>query len=600
VRPSVRYGIPALISVLALAVFIPSWTGEFLNYDDDHNFTGNLNYRGLGWTQLKWMFTHHYGHYMPLTWLTLGLDYTLWGMNPMGYRVVNSLLHAVNAVLAFFIFLSLFRSARPDRDDLRLRIAAAIGALFFALHPLRAASVAWITERRDVLSGMFFLLTLLTYLRWSAMAPGAARIRGIVLSCVCFVCMLLSKTLGMTLPIVLLILDVWPLRRYPATPFRALIVEKIPYFALMIGGLLLTSLTQGTADTIYTREQYPWIQSLAQPGFRVTFYIAKTLLPLNLSPLYFYRPEIGLPQVLGWAVILLVTAALIVRRRALPAPLATWLAYGLLIAPVSGIVQAGPHFAQDSWTYVTCLPFAALFAGLLLLAENPRPFVIVAAALLVALGIQTVRQSRIWTSSIALWEAAIRVESDVYYSWHNLGRAKAEKGDVDGAIDAFSRAIDLRSGFPDPWHERGLAWSRKQRYSLAVHDFTVVLQLDPGRADAYFHRGKVRALRGDPAGALADLDAAIQNRPLPALYLERGTIRAMGGDLSGAITDWTEAIRLNPQSVDAYVRRGVARLERGEKADAAEDFARALELAPADWRQRKQVEQFLEKARRQE
>ena len=623
-----RFGLPALIAVLALVLYIPSWGGDFLNYDDDHNFTGNLSYRGLGPANLKWMFTNHYGHYVPLTWLTHGLDYVLFGMNPLGYRVVNSLYHALNAVLVYLIFLSLIRAARPDRDDLRVRWAAAIGALFFALHPLRAASVAWITERRDMVSGMFFLLTILTYLRCTTLPPGSAKIRAVALSCACFVGMLLSKTLGMTVPFVLLILDVWPLRR--PLPFRSLLIEKIPYLALMTGGLILTSMTQGSADTIYTREQYPLIQSLMQPGFRVLFYVAKTLIPINLSPLYFYRPEIGLPQILGWAVILAATAILIARRKMLPAILVAWLSYGLLIAPVSGLVQAGPHYAQDSWTYVTCLPFAALFAALIVLPDRPAPFAAAGAAVLLVLSILTVRQSLIWKSSTALWEAAIRIDPDVYYSWHNLGRAKAERGDLDGALAAFSRSIELRSGFPDPWRGRGVAWARKNRHDLALKDLAVATSLDPDNPENHFHlglslsklgktaeakaafsralelrpgfpdalvqRARLSALLGNPKAALADIDAAIRISPTAPHHLERSTIRAIGGDLAGAIDDCTEAIRLKPDYVDAYVRRGVARLERGERGPAAEDFSRALQLAPADWPQRAQVAQFLKKA----
>ena len=632
VRPSLRFGLPALVGALALALWIPSWTGEFLNYDDDHNFTGNLSYRGLGPENLRWMFTSHYGHYVPVTWLTHGLDYVLFGMNPTGYRVVNSLYHALNAVLVFLLFLSLIRSARPDLEDLRARGAAAAGALFFALHPLRAASVAWITERRDMVSGMFFLLTILTYLRWISLPAGPARLRGLVLSCFCFALMLLSKTLGMTVPFVLLILDVWPLRRYPAVPLRALLVEKIPYFALMFGGLALTSLTQGTADTIYTRAQYPFSESLGQPGFRVLFYIAKTVAPINLSPLYFYRPGIGLPQILGWLVLLAATALLIVRRRRVPALLAAWLSYGLLIAPVSGLVQAGPHYAQDSWTYVTCLPFAALFGALLLLPARPLPAA--AAAALIALSILTVRQSLIWKNSVALWEAAIRIEPDVYYSQHQLGRAKAERGDLDGAIAAFSRSIELRSGFPEAWHERGIAWARNHRHDLALKDFAIAMQLDPKRPEtphylgltllklgkrtealAYFsraidlrpefpdariQRARLRALLGDPKAALADITVALRLRPSAANHLERAAILAMSGDPMSAIADCTEAIRLQPDHPEAYVRRGVARLEAGLKGPAAEDFTRALQLARPDWPQRPMVEQFLRKATGQE
>src|SRR5947207_6537956 len=164
-RPRRRVLLPLLIAAVTFAAFLPSLQGEFLNWDDDANFLGNLNYRGLGPTNLRWMFTDYYGHYMPLTWLTLGLDYTLWGMNPKGYHATNVLLHGLNAVLFFFLLQALLRRARPDAAAPTISGSATAGALFFSLHPLRVDSVAWITERRDVLSGAFFLMTLLLYVR---------------------------------------------------------------------------------------------------------------------------------------------------------------------------------------------------------------------------------------------------------------------------------------------------------------------------------------------------------------------------------------------------------------------------------------------------
>jgi tetratricopeptide (TPR) repeat protein len=548
------------------------------------------------------MFTHTYGHYIPLTWLSFALDYTLWGMNPLGYRAVNSLLHGLNAILFFLILHSLIRSARPGLSDRRLLWGAAAGACFFALHPLRAASVAWITERRDVLSGCFFLLTILTYLRWTALPAGSARLRWISVSLLAFACMILSKALGMTIPLVFLVLDVWPLRRFPRLGYRPLLAEKIPYFALMIGAVVLTSMTQKAADTIYTSDQYPLRESLAQPGFRVSFYVAKTVLPLSLSPLYFYRPGIGLPQLFGWIAILGVTAFLIARRQALPAALVAWLSYGLLIAPVSGLVQAGPHFAQDSWTYVPCLPFAALFAALVVLPGRPRLLggcALATGLLLAVLSILSVRQGLIWKNSLALWDAAIRIDPDVYYSWYNRGRANAEKGHVEQAIEDFTRAIDLRSGFPDPWHERGIAWMRKNRPDLALRDLDVALRLNPDRAETAYQFALAEERLGNAVGALHHLSRAIELRPTYlAALAERARIRSLAGDFDGAIADCSEAIRIKPDFADAYLRRGLARINRRDVAGAIQDFARSLEVAPAEWPQRNQAREFLERARK--
>jgi Flp pilus assembly protein TadD len=623
-----RFLCPTLIALLVFAIYVPSWSGGFLNYDDDFNLTSNPHYRGFSGENLRWMFTNTYGHYIPLTWLSFALDYTLWGMNPVGYRAMNTLLHALNAILFFFILKELLQRAKPGPGGVRLEAASLAGALFFALHPLRVASVAWITERRDMLSGAFFFLAVLVWLRAPA-EPGGRRTRFLALSVGCFALMILSKALGIMLPFVLLVLDVWPLRRFSRSAIPSLLLEKLPFFLLTGVGLVLTSYSQRTADTIYTREQYPLTESLLQPGLRVAFYVWKTILPIRLSPMYLYRPGFGLPQLLGWATVLGLTVASFAARRRMPALAAAWVSYGLLIAPVCGVFQAGPHFANDVWSYLPCTPLAALFAGVLwgLDPARARRAGILAGSLLCALAISSVRQTRVYMDSVALWDAALRLDPDVYYSLYQRGRAKAEKGDDDGAIADLTRSIDLRSGFPDPWYERGRAWMRKNRPDRAREDFTVALHLDPRRAAAAYQlglsdlrlglsaeaivqfsraielqpdypealvlRGRLLALGGRIPEALADLSTALRLDPQPATYLGRATIRGAAGDLEGAVADCTEAIRRNPVFPEAYVRRGKALLQKGDQEAAAADFGRALDSAPATWPERKDVERLL-------
>jgi tetratricopeptide (TPR) repeat protein len=623
----------AAVAVITTAVFLPTLWGEFLNWDDDANFLGNPRFRGLGPEQLTWMFSDFFGHYMPLTWLTLGLDYVLWGMNPLGYHLTSVLFHAANSVLCFHLLRSVLRRARPDAEEKTLAWAAAGGALFFSLHPLRVESVAWITERRDVTSGFFFLLTTLAYLRGTEESPGSPAARKwLALSLAAFAASILCKAMGMTLPLVLLVIDAWPLKRFGTGKTAAVFREKIPYFALMAAGVLLTGIAQRRAGAIYSPEDYPLVQSLAQPGYRVSFYALKTLLPFGLSPLYFYQPALGLAQGLGWLAVAGVTFLVLFRRREAPWATAVWVAYGLLIAPVCGLVQAGPHFAADRYTYLACLPFAALAAGALTLSLPRLPLAVASTLLLAGLAGLTLKQSLIWRNSTALWSAAIRIDPDVYYTWYHRGRAKAASGDLEGAIADFTRAIDLRSGFPDPWRERGRSRARQGRHDLAAADLEVALRLEPQRAElaydlglaevragkpqaalghfsralelrpdfpeATLQRARLSALSGDLTSASADLDGALRRRPTYALHFERGTIRAIGGNLEGAVADYTEAIRLKPDEADAYARRGVARLERQDRKGAIEDFGKALEIAPAGWPARRFVEQSLEQARK--
>src|SRR6266702_6099648 len=230
--------IPLVIAFSTFAAFLPALHNQFVNWDDTDNFLGNPHYRGLTWTHLRWMWTTHLGHYIPLTWMTLGLDYLLWGMNPVGYHLTRLLLHAANAVVFFFVVRRLLARAlsSPSERGYALAVSAGVAALVFAIHPLRVESVAWVTERRDVLSGLFYLVAILLYLR---ACEGMARGRGWYwLSVAVFVCALLSKSMVVNLPIVLLILDVYPLRRlggfvgWWSEPARRVYVEKIPFVLL--------------------------------------------------------------------------------------------------------------------------------------------------------------------------------------------------------------------------------------------------------------------------------------------------------------------------------------------------------------------------------
>jgi len=581
------------------------------------------------------MFTDAYGHYMPLTWITLGLDYEIWGMNPVGYHATSLALHVLNALLLFFILRRLLQAARPDSPAPTIDWAAAGGALFFSVHPLRVESVAWITERRDTLSGAFFLASFLFYLKFAARTPAApGRWKPLALSVVAFAAMLLSKTLGLTLPFLFVLVDVYPLRRFNRSTAIPLLKEKLAHAALMAGGLVLLSYSAGKGESVSTREQYPLAQSLLQPGFRVWFYVLKTLLPLDLSPLYWYRPGLGWPQILGTAGLLGVTGALLSFRRRFPSGPTAWISYGLLIAPASGLVQFGSIYAADRYTYLACLPFAALFAGaLLVLAGRLRPPSLAgsAAALLLGLALLSSRQCRFWRDSVALWTRAIDLDPGVYFShvyrgralaargswplamkdferglalnpywyeaWGAQARARLAQGDAEGAIADATAALRLEPGWAEAHCIRGLALSKTGRRREAEADFTRALEKRPQFVEARVGRATERALLGDLSGATADFDEALRFDPNPIVYLRRATARAMGGDLPGAVASLDAALRLQPDFDEAYVRRGMALLELNRKPEAARDLEKALQLLPPNSPRRAPVHAALERAR---
>src|SRR5881296_409007 len=251
-RRWVHWLVPALIALVTFAAFLPALQNQFVNWDDHENFLDNPHYRGLGWTHLRWMWTTHLGHYIPLTWMTLGLDYLLWGMNPVGYHLTSLLLHAANAVVFFFVVRRILTRALPSLSERghALAVSAGFAALVFAIHPLRVESVAWVTERRDVLSGLLYLLTILMYLR---AREREERGRGWYWAAVgLFAGALLSKAMAVSVPVVLLILDVYPLRRlggfvgWWSEPARRIYIEKIPFVLLAAAASAIAVMAQSS------------------------------------------------------------------------------------------------------------------------------------------------------------------------------------------------------------------------------------------------------------------------------------------------------------------------------------------------------------------
>ncbi|MGH7415597.1 MAG: hypothetical protein ACREKJ_15480, partial [Candidatus Rokuibacteriota bacterium] len=413
-----------------MACFLPALGGQFLTWDDDFNFLGNESYRGLGWPQVRWAFSNvRMGHYIPLTWLSFSGNYAAGGMNPWGYHLVNLILHAANAVAFYLIARRLLAAARDGgrqdaRAEMPLAWGAAAAALVFALHPLRVESVAWITERRDVLSGFFFLTAVLAYLRGVEAGRGIER-RWLAGSLLLFAGGLLSKASVMTLPAVLVLLDAYPLRR-GAFAWRRLIVEKAGYWLLALAGAigaLVALRLSGLRITTYGA--YGPDARAAMVAYSLWFYPSAWVWPVKLSPMYelparvdplswkFLGPIIGLVAV---------TALLFLLRRRWPAGLAAWGHSALMVLPTSGVVHAGFQLAHDRYSYLSGLGFALLAGGaimwILRACKGKRVSRPVAAATLgaaalvvVALGAASWQQARIWRDSESLWRWSLEADT---------------------------------------------------------------------------------------------------------------------------------------------------------------------------------------------
>jgi hypothetical protein len=443
----------AAVFLITAGAFLPTLRNGFVNWDDDGTLIYNDQFRGLAWHNLKWMFsTVHMANYQPLAWITFAVDYLLWGLNPAGVHLTNLLFHAGSAALFYLLSRELFQRAiaTPIVRENDARVAAAVAALLFSIHPLRVESVAWATERRDVLSGLFYLASILFYLQAHA-SPGRTRRAPFVAACAMYLLGLLSKGIVLSLPLVFLVLDVSLLRRSPAD--RKMWLEKIPLVLLSVAAGIVGYYGQSHAGAL---KKASLAVRAAQTVYSWTFYLSKTLLPVHLSPFYEWpRPFHPLAGsfVVSAAVLVIVFAISIRLRRKWPAILVSTICYTLTAAPALGIVKLGKHLAADRYSYLSCMAWAVLAGGGLLLllrrhGRAARTGLMVAAGLALAcLWQSTWSQCQKWRDSETLWRYALSLDADSPLAHNMLALELRARGKLQEADEHCRRALELHPAY---------------------------------------------------------------------------------------------------------------------------------------------------------
>ena len=513
---------PVAIAGLTLLAFLPALQNGFINWDDETNFVDNPNYRGLGWTQLGWMWTTHLlGRYVPITWMTLGLDYSIWGMNPLGYHLTNLVWHAANAVLFYFVALMLFRRTCARTT---IPIAALFAALTFALHPLRVESVAWITERRDLVSGFFYLLAILVYLRGIGNHPGRMIDGKHYLACLGFFTLgVLSKEIVVTLPAILLLLDFYPLRRIDSANARRVLLEKIPFFAISIAVSAMALYNGYHEKTAETLAHVGLFDRLAIVTYGLAFYVRKTFLPVGLTPIYALTPErvnpLGAPFLASAAGVIAGVVIILLLRRRFPMLIAVAFAYAVTLIPVSGLFHNGRQIAADRYSYLSCLPWALVAGAALmsLLAWKPREparkaIAAAAACALLLLGVLTWRQVRIWRDADTLWAHALATEPS-YLTYAKMGSLLVQEGDVLWATEWLRQATVLKPDYVPAHLNLGSALLALHRTGDAIGEYQKVLDLGEAREFAENGLGCALAAEGNQQQAIAHFEEALRLNP---------------------------------------------------------------------------------------
>jgi Tfp pilus assembly protein PilF len=589
-RPRVHGLGAGLIALVTVAAFLPTLENEFLNWDDHHNLLDNPDYRGLGWTQLRWMWTTvHVGHYMPLTWMTFGLDYLLWGLQPFGYHLTSLLLHAANAVVLYFVALRILSVALPAPGDLghrRLAVSAVFAALLFALHPLRVESVAWATERRDVLSGLFYLLTILVYLR------ACERGRGRPWAAVgLFACALLSKAMAVSLPVVLLILDVYPLRRLGGArgwwgeSARRIYLEKSPFVLLAGAASGLAFLANSPLHNMASLDHLSVPGRLAVSAYGLSFYLWRMIAPVNLSPLYELRAwnPWATPSLLSYGVVVALSALAWALRRRVPGLAAAWLAYVATLLPVLGVFQNGPQVAADRYTYLAGLGWATLAGAGLLACWPRRPALLSGTAVcgLLGLGVLTWTQARVWHDSATLWTHALAIDPNSPVAQNNLGLALAHQGKPAEAIGHYQQALRLKPDYAEALTNWGNTLVGQGKLAEAIAHYQQALRLTPDHARVHYNLGVALGQQGKLAEAIEHHRQALEIKPDYAeAFNNWGMALAQQGRLTAAIGRFRQALRLRPDFTAAHINVGGILAEQGHLAEAIDHLQHALRLDP--------------------
>ena len=549
-----------VLTVVTLAVFWQVNQYDFINFDDNAYVTENSHIQsGITLDGFRWAFSTRYADlWNPLVWLSFMFDYQLHGLNAGGYHLTNLILHVMSALLLFWLF---------NRMTGAIWRSAFVAALF-ALHPLHVESVAWIAERKDVLSAFFWMLTLCLYVYYTEKPV----IRRYLLVLLCFACALMSKPMVITLPIVMILLDYWPLDRLQSRkivtnmpevmsvstnkgkkknklkkealkknispphdrklsePRIAGIIplwqlkEKIPFFILSVVIVIITLYNPNTLDmpdTPYLK-QFPLISRLANAPVAFVTYLEKTFWPHDMAVFYPFSEQIPLWQVLGASLlILIITTAVIVMIKRLPYLFTGWLWFSITIAPVIGIIQVSitaPYAMADRYHYLPSIGLAVMLAwGIpaLIKSEEIRKKILFPAGIifLAILSFLSWNQCGYWKNSINLLSHTLKVTDNNWLAYNNRGVVYKGLGNYRQAIEDYNRAIEIKPDYAEAYNNRGNAYNGLGNYRQAIEDYNRAIEIKPDYADAYNNRGIAYNSLGNYRQAIEDYDRAIEIKP---------------------------------------------------------------------------------------
>lgn len=558
-KVEVKWGSVLLVLLAVGLSYAPLGRNDFVNLDDGDAILNNPHIRSWGPESFHWMFTtFHLGNWIPLTWLSLSLDYQLGKLDPAYYHWHSLALHLLNTLLVFLLAEKLYRRVTTLSGSDWIFPSSLLTMLFFGLHPIHVESVAWAAERKDVLYAFFFLASLLVYL--SYISDKKPLKLGLCLALFLFA--LMAKPMAVSLPVVLLILDVWPLGRW-SREMNRMIPEKIPFFMMALGASVLAYQAQLVTGAVNNLQAGSFLFRVSNAFHSLVFYIWKTLVPMSYSVFYPFPPAKNPFTAENLACLLLVASVAVVcflLRRQQPWLAAAFGFHFVAVLPVLGLIQVGSQAAADRYTYLPTLGpvlLAAAWVGRRLAGDRAL-FLSLAAILAAVLGFQTWRQVGVWETPLSLWQ--------------NAARNVSEPSEVI--------ALNL-----------GEIYQKAGRYPEALQFLNTSIRLNPNLSDAHATKGLILMDQGDYAGGAGELQTAVNLSPQKSVHRAHLCLALIRlNRLEEAVTQGLEAVRLDPLSPTAYDNLGVAYGQEKDWAKSAEAFQKAVELEPGDLSFRKNLE----------
>ncbi|MCJ7778701.1 MAG: tetratricopeptide repeat protein, partial [Sedimentisphaerales bacterium] len=585
-----QFWVCAALTLATVAVFYQVCTHDFVNCDDPGYIYNNPNIQaGITLKAIEWAFTTGYACFWhPLTWLSHMLDWQLFGSNPAGHHLTNLIFHIANTLLLFVVLKQMTGAMWQS----------AFVAALFALHPLHVESVAWVAERKDVLSIFFWLLTMWAYVRFA----NHPKITSYLMVVVLFALGLMAKPMLVTLPFVLLLLDYWPLERFNAviSPKRKkvskkyslayLFIEKIPLFAMVLASCIVALIAQKKGGAIHTGENYTFLIRLANASISYLQYIIKMIWPTRLA---FFYPHPGQNVSILYAAIsgiflLTITTSILRFAKERRYLVTGWLWYLGTLVPVIGFVQVGEHAMADRYSYITLTGLFIIIAwGLpdLLAKWRYKKIVLTLSALLIilAMTICTHLQLRYWRNSLTLFQRALDVTKDNYMAHFCIAKPLRKQGRLDEAIYHYSEVIRLRPDHFDAQITLAYALRDTGRLDEAIREYRKCLQMEPNDPNALNGLGVTLGQQGKLDQAVKCFTEALRIKPDSAeAHTNLGFVLTLQGSLDEAAVHLGEALRLDTNSEKAHYYLGQILAQRGKIDEAITHFEESLRLKP-DW-----------------